>query len=273
MLDVLEQVRPLSSKFEIALSAVLELCDVEALRGVMRAAERQEVSPSLGIQLLLQQVDQRANAAVTAGGPRGDIFLSLEMTSLRTLMSLELTPVASRHKVAVVCSAVPDLVNVSVIQCIRRSGMTVHHYDLNEVLETTENLRLLPRCDYLIISKGQSPVSSMQIRKLRNALPGGDGVRPQCLVLEKARLPVKTPLAEQLDLALGFLGLKQVLLLTAREIEIMRCVSQGCTNAQVGALLGITEATVKTHLQRTYKKLGVSDRAAAVAIAASQDWL
>jgi DNA-binding NarL/FixJ family response regulator len=53
--------------------------------------------------------------------------------------------------------------------------------------------------------------------------------------------------------------------LTSREIDVLREVANGNTNAEVGERLHISEATVKTHLIHIYDKLGVSDRAAAVA--------
>ncbi|MDF3293302.1 MULTISPECIES: response regulator [Streptomyces] len=52
--------------------------------------------------------------------------------------------------------------------------------------------------------------------------------------------------------------------LSDREIEVLRLVSQGLTNAEIGRKLFIGEATVKTHLLRAYRKLDVSDRTAAV---------
>jgi DNA-binding NarL/FixJ family response regulator len=48
--------------------------------------------------------------------------------------------------------------------------------------------------------------------------------------------------------------------LTAREYEIVRCVASGLRNAEVGERLAITEATVKTHLNNVFQKLGVRDR-------------
>ena len=54
-------------------------------------------------------------------------------------------------------------------------------------------------------------------------------------------------------------------LLTARELEVLGLVADGATNRQAGALLHLSEATVKTHLLNAYGKLGVGDRAAAVA--------
>ncbi|MFE2675746.1 response regulator [Streptomyces hygroscopicus] len=52
--------------------------------------------------------------------------------------------------------------------------------------------------------------------------------------------------------------------LSVREREVLRLVGRGLTNAEIGAQLFVSEATVKTHLLRSYRKLGVSDRTAAV---------
>lgn len=59
--------------------------------------------------------------------------------------------------------------------------------------------------------------------------------------------------------------------LSAREIEVLRLVATGSTNADIGRALHISEATVKTHLLRTFTKLGVSDRTAAVTTAMAQN--
>jgi DNA-binding NarL/FixJ family response regulator len=55
--------------------------------------------------------------------------------------------------------------------------------------------------------------------------------------------------------------------LSRREIEVLRLVARGRTNAEIGRQLFISEATVKTHLLRAFGKLGVSDRTAAVTAA------
>ena len=53
-------------------------------------------------------------------------------------------------------------------------------------------------------------------------------------------------------------------LLSGRETEVLALVARGLTNAEIGQQLTITEATVKTHLIRSFSKLGVNDRTAAV---------
>jgi DNA-binding NarL/FixJ family response regulator len=53
--------------------------------------------------------------------------------------------------------------------------------------------------------------------------------------------------------------------LSQRELEVLELVAGGTTNREAAARLFISEATVKTHLLHIYAKLGVGDRAAAVA--------
>jgi DNA-binding NarL/FixJ family response regulator len=53
--------------------------------------------------------------------------------------------------------------------------------------------------------------------------------------------------------------------LSQRELEVLQLVAAGTTNREAAARLFISEATVKTHLLHIYAKLGVGDRAAAVA--------
>jgi len=48
--------------------------------------------------------------------------------------------------------------------------------------------------------------------------------------------------------------------LTSRELEILRAVAEGHTNARIGRELWVTEQTVKFHLSNIYRKLGVSNR-------------
>ena len=55
--------------------------------------------------------------------------------------------------------------------------------------------------------------------------------------------------------------------LSQRELEVLGLIARGCSNKEAASRLFISEATVKTHLLHAYAKLGVRDRAAAVAAA------
>jgi len=61
--------------------------------------------------------------------------------------------------------------------------------------------------------------------------------------------------------------------LSQRELEVLGLIARGSTNREAAAQLFISEATVKTHLLHVYAKLGVKDRAAAVATAFERGYL
>jgi len=56
-------------------------------------------------------------------------------------------------------------------------------------------------------------------------------------------------------------------LLTAREAEVLRLVGTGWNNTAIAEALFLSEATVKTHLNRVMAKLNLSSRAQAVVVA------
>jgi DNA-binding CsgD family transcriptional regulator len=52
--------------------------------------------------------------------------------------------------------------------------------------------------------------------------------------------------------------------LTERELEVLQLVAEGLTNREIARWLFISPATVRTHLEHVFRKLGVRSRAAAV---------
>ena len=53
--------------------------------------------------------------------------------------------------------------------------------------------------------------------------------------------------------------------LSEREHEVLKLIAEGLSAPEIGERIHLSTATVKTHLQHLYEKLGVSERAAAVA--------
>ena len=61
--------------------------------------------------------------------------------------------------------------------------------------------------------------------------------------------------------------------LTERELSVLRAVSKGCSNKIIGAELGISEHTIKNHVQSILAKLGANDRTHAVTIALQRGFI
>jgi len=54
--------------------------------------------------------------------------------------------------------------------------------------------------------------------------------------------------------------------LTLREAEVAELIGAGCTNADIGDVLGLRLATVKTHIINLFRKVGVENRSSLVAL-------
>jgi LuxR family maltose regulon positive regulatory protein len=53
--------------------------------------------------------------------------------------------------------------------------------------------------------------------------------------------------------------------LTTRQVEVALHLAEGGTNAVIAKRIGIAEGTLRKHLERIYRALGVTDRATAIA--------
>jgi DNA-binding NarL/FixJ family response regulator len=84
-----------------------------------------------------------------------------------------------------------------------------------------------------------------------------DAIRTVHAGQRRIPLPVAAKLAEHMPR----------ISLSVREIEILKLIAQGLRNKEIGAMLGITEDTVKVHIKNIFDKLDVNDRTQAVTVA------
>jgi DNA-binding response OmpR family regulator len=86
-------------------------------------------------------------------------------------------------------------------------------------------------------------------------------------LLRRARpapTPAAAPAAERA--ALDDEALRQRYGLTARQIQVMRLIGDGLTNAEIAERIGLSFFTVRTHTEHILAKLGVASRAAVGAV-------
>ncbi len=100
--------------------------------------------------------------------------------------------------------------------------------------------------------------SSRLIAAVRAAATGDSLIEPSITqrLLERFAEPVVVP------------GIPaRLALLTERELDVLRLIARGLSNAEIAAELVVAETTVKTHVGRVLTKLGVRDRVQAVVVA------
>jgi transcriptional regulator EpsA len=118
-----------------------------------------------------------------------------------------------------------------------------------------------------VLVHGSGTVGGAETVFLLFGMPQRPGARHACffelilayLHLALLRLPMTVPTAVQRT------PVEAARPLSTRETEILRWLAEGKSNYEVGCILGISAATVKNHLQRIYRTLGVSNRAHALA--------
>jgi two-component system, NarL family, nitrate/nitrite response regulator NarL len=119
------------------------------------------------------------------------------------------------------------------------------------------HLRMLAEAGaHAVIAKDVDPTTLVQI--LRRVANG------QRLL----QLPLRDPaiIREQ-----GAIAEKALTALTDRERHIVRLVSEGLSNKEIGRRLNITDGTIKVHLHHVFQKLDIGNRTALAALAISQD--
>ncbi|HEX8854461.1 MAG TPA: response regulator transcription factor [Thermoleophilaceae bacterium] len=185
-------------------------------------------------------------AIVRAVRDRPDLELVGEASSGREALELvrELTP-----DVAVIDLKMPDLDGLEVARAVQRDGLPTRVAILTAFLDGT--------LVFQAIAAGASAYLSKDAE--RNAITDAIAAvaRGETVLAPEAQAGIAGEVRVR--------GMEERPALTPREQEILEHVAAGRAAPEIAKLLYLSPATVKGHLQNLYEKLGVSDRAAAVA--------
>ena len=154
-----------------------------------------------------------------------------------------------RPAVAVVDYQLPDLDGIAVTQAVVRDGLPTRVLLLSAITDSPVVFRAL--------EVGASGYLSKDSRRAE--------IVDAVLSVAKGRTVVPPDLAGSLAQEIRLRAQPSAPVLSEREMQVLRGFARGLSIPQLAKELYIGASTVKTHTQRVYEKLGVSDRAAAVA--------
>jgi len=153
--------------------------------------------------------------------------------------------------VAVVDVRMPDLDGLKILSAVRREGIAARvvlltgHEDSGAAYQAIAS----GAAGYVSKTSDHTELCEMIVRASRGetviAPEFATGIATEIQMRETTERPV----------------------LTTRESEVLGLLAEGRTAQKIGEELHLSTATIKTHLHNLYRKLDVSDRAAAVATA------
>jgi two-component system nitrate/nitrite response regulator NarL len=153
--------------------------------------------------------------------------------------------------VALVDYQLPDMTGVDVTHALRRDSVATRVLLVSAFTDGAVVFRALEEgaAGYLAKDASRTELidAVMQVSRGETVIPGGltEGLAAQIRLRAQTSAPALTP----------------------RELDVLKGFARGLSIPQLAAELFVAPSTVKTHTQRLYEKLGVSDRAAAVAAA------
>jgi two-component system nitrate/nitrite response regulator NarL len=156
-----------------------------------------------------------------------------------------------RPDVALVDYQLPDMNGIDVTHALRRDSVATRVLLVSAFTDGAVVFRALEEgaAGYLAKDASRSELidAVMQVARGETVIPGGltEGLAAQIRLRARPSAPALTP----------------------RELDVLKGFARGLSIPQLAAELFVAPSTVKTHTQRLYEKLDVSDRAAAVAVA------
>ena len=154
-----------------------------------------------------------------------------------------------RPDVAVLDVKMPELDGLRVLNAVKRDGLVTRVVLLSAYLDGATAFEAVANGAAAFLSKDADRREILDT--VARVSRGETVLGPE----------IQAGLAEEIRLR----GAKDRPGLSPRELEILKHIAEGRSAPEIGRLIHLAPATVKSHLGSLYEKLGVSDRAAAVA--------
>jgi two-component system, NarL family, nitrate/nitrite response regulator NarL len=156
--------------------------------------------------------------------------------------------------IAILAASMPDVAAREILSIVKSEHLTTRLVFFTSSDEDRELVTFVAADGHSIISKDVLP--EILVQSLRQVAKGQTLLPPY----EQA-LPREQRVITQNALTT----------LTEREHQIMRLVSEGLSNKEIGRRLNITDGTIKVHLHNIFQKLEINNRTVLAALAISSD--
>jgi two-component system nitrate/nitrite response regulator NarL len=191
---------------------------------------------------------------------------------------LGLSAVLAAHRGFNIVASCSD--GASCIQALRNLVPDIAILDLSmpgvtglEILSIVNSENLSTRLVFLTVSDEDSEPVMSAAADGYSVIP--KDVTPEALVqslrqIAEGQLPV-LPSEQAISRGQSAVTENALTTLTDRERQIMRLVSEGLSNKEIGRRLNIADGTIKVHLHNIFQKLEISNRTVLAALAISQN--
>ena len=155
----------------------------------------------------------------------------------------------TKPDLAVLDVEMPDLGGLEVLNAMTREGLSTRVLFVSGSLDASKSYSLIEAGAAGVLEKDAMPeqIGDALIRISRGETVLAPSVQAALMREVRARRE------------------RAQTVLSPREAEVLKFLADGLSAPQIAAELHLSPSTIKTHLQRLYERLGVSDRAAAVA--------
>ena len=158
--------------------------------------------------------------------------------------------------IALLDISMPDIAGIEVLAVVNSEKLTTRLVFFAVSVEARALMTLGAAGAYGVILKDAEP--EVLVHALRRVAPG-QKLFP-FILSDKAAYREQTAVAE-----------KFLTVLTDREQQVMRLVSEGLSNKEIGRRLNIADGTTKVHLHHIFQKLEIGNRTVLAALAISQN--